>query len=140
MILTRAWILDCVKVTESGCWEWISQPGTKRPMIGGKLLARVVYELWFGEFDQSLKVCHECDNTKCINPAHLFLGTQKENCIDWSRKGRYPGMLTPEVVASVRASKGTLSQIAMAHSISVCSVHRIRTGTRYNYDSRLLDV
>ncbi len=49
---------------------------------------RLSYYLNFGFFDKSLLVCHKCDNPKCINPKHLFLGTAKDNVIDCINKGR----------------------------------------------------
>lgn len=49
---------------------------------------RVAYLLARGEITNGLEVCHSCDNTRCINPAHLFLGTHKQNMVDMSAKGR----------------------------------------------------
>jgi len=55
---------------------------------GGVLVYRVAYECFYGPFDDALKVCHTCDNPRCVNPYHLFLGTQKDNLRDMFRKGR----------------------------------------------------
>lgn len=49
---------------------------------------RVSYAQHKGPFDQELLVCHHCDNPWCVNPDHLFLGTNQDNCDDKIRKGR----------------------------------------------------
>lgn len=82
---------------ENGCWEWtdcLSQGYGKLNVNGKKLAAhRVSFELFNGiipdgEGFHGVCVCHSCDNRKCVNPDHLFIGNHKDNMDDRDKKGR----------------------------------------------------
>jgi hypothetical protein len=78
----------------TGCVLWtgfVCPQGYARTRWKGKdgvLVHRVAYEQVHGSIDPSLKFCHRCDTRNCCNPAHLFLGTQKDNLRDMFAKGR----------------------------------------------------
>src|SRR5690349_3504200 len=77
------------------CWEWknsLNQSGygVFYQNSVGYFAHRVSYFLMNGEIPIGLLVCHKCDNPKCVNPEHLFLGTSKDNMLDKVLKGRDP--------------------------------------------------
>jgi len=77
------------------CWECISYYYKKdwsypRIMRNYRLyqMSHYIYKKYFGSIPKGMCVLHKCDNKKCINPEHLFLGTQKDNMMDMIQKGR----------------------------------------------------
>ena len=82
-----------VKLVENGCIEWQStknRGGYGKFYFRGKqeLSHRVSYELFVEPISKSKWVLHRCDNRKCVNVDHLFLGNCKDNILDMDTKGR----------------------------------------------------
>ena len=75
------------------CWEWVAGTnGRGYGRIGFEMKSylahRISYQLAFGSFHKNMCVLHKCDNTFCVNPSHLFLGSQADNMKDMKEKGR----------------------------------------------------
>lgn len=78
----------------SGCALWIGTYGTRNRYgifcaHGQRFRAhRYSYELAYGPIPAGLVVCHRCGTPECVNPDHLFVGTQADNVLDAISKGR----------------------------------------------------
>ncbi len=133
---------DLQHVKSDGCWEWIGTVsgagyGQIKDNYRTRNAHRVSYELHRGQVPAELQVCHTCDNRRCVNPAHLFLGTGADNAQDKIRKGRanLPGgsahwnsKLSPHAVHDIRTSSLMGSELAIKHGVARSTVSRIRNG------------
>lgn len=123
-----------------GCWLW--RGGKLKGgygMLGGLLAHRIAFSLSTGDIPPGMHVLHRCDNPPCVNPAHLFLGTHRDNMADKERKGRanhvalkreQHGMskLTSAEVASLRemrAGGAPVTRLMTAFGVSQTTVRRL---------------
>lgn len=92
-----------------GCLAWKSRPATRAH--------RVAYEITFGPIPKGMIIMHTCDNKKCVNPAHLTVGTQLDNMRDAAIKRSYneQSKLTKEEVKEIRTlAKSSITQKEIA--------------------------
>lgn len=145
-VADRFW---CKVSKGDGCWEWIAcrtLDGYGRIAVNGKVLRahRVSWELHFGPIPAGLDVLHECDNPPCVNPSHLFLGTDIDNAADKAAKGRAPRLvgessgcakLTWADVSAIRrryASGEVLQKdLAGEFGVRIQTISMITTGMRW---------
>lgn len=125
------------------CWEWTGKPdgrGYGRIKINGqsKLAHRISWELHNGAIPHhdsyhGICVLHKCDNPKCVNPGHLFLGTNADNVHDRVKKNRGAfgssagnSKLSEDDVAWIRQLGGPNRKIASCFGINETTVSRIK--------------
>jgi hypothetical protein len=126
------------------CWEWTGASnsddyGTLN-LEGSKYLAhRVSYALAKGD-PGDLNVNHTCDNPPCVNPLHLWLGTQQEGVIDKVNKsrqqrGRSHGMvkLTEKQVREITKSDDPQCDLSQRYKVSESTISRIKHKKRWKH-------
>lgn len=139
--------LAYVRVASNGCHEWtayINPRGYGRFKISGKqvMAHRFAYEMSVAQIPDGLFVCHRCDNRRCVNPSHLFLGTNQDNMRDMIAKGRSPRTrlhgemngsckLQARDVAAIRNSKLSQSKLAAAYGVDQSTISHIKTGKNW---------
>jgi hypothetical protein len=133
------------------CWPFIGSRPTHHQVIKHQqkeiLAHRYAYESAHGAIPDGLFVLHKCDNPPCVNPRHLFLGTQLDNMRDMDRKGRRGkgGFATPgglphntrlnetqvrEIRQMLQSGMG-VAAVSRAYSMSETAIRDIRNGKNW---------
>ena len=132
----------------SGCWIWL---GAKSVRGYGQILShnkkysahRASYKAFIGDIPKGMVVCHRCDNVYCVNPDHLFLGTQKDNLQDMALKGRstkgekntQAKLKTKQIMEIKDGLNNGLKEKYLANLYGVCrqTINNIKNGKVWNH-------
>jgi HNH endonuclease len=134
----------------SGCFLWTGaqhRQGYGSISVRGKtqLAHRISWQFYCGEIPDGIKVLHKCDNPPCVNPDHLFLGTQSDNMSDCGKKGRANkkgenngrSILTRADAVAIRCAPQTYGvrvKLARRFGVTVSAVAQIRSKRTWNTD------
>ena len=132
--------LTSKSVEDGDCWNW---QGAMMPNGYGKvgwklsdgsevyLAHRASYLAFKGNIPDGMSVCHSCDNRRCVNPDHLWLGTNHDNVVDMVAKKRNHRKLSEEAVRSIKklyAEGATQVALAAQFGVSQTLISNIVTG------------
>lgn len=137
------------------CWNWqgsvrgynhygectAHRPGT--PRFIREAAHRLSYKIHYGNIPTNMDVCHKCDNPRCVNPGHLFLGSRKDNMQDCLKKGRFiigskhkHAKLTEDVVREARLLKiegTTYDVLEKKYNVNRMTLHAAITGKTWRH-------
>ena len=111
----------------TGCWLWATQAdpyGYGNFSFGNKnrLAHRASYMIYKGEIPDGLFVCHSCDMPACVNPEHLFLGTNLDNMLDRDSKQR---QARGKAIPQTKLSLEEVIQIREAYAVGNTTYNRL---------------
>lgn len=131
-------IKESVEINDKGCWIWTKgffSNGYPCIKIDGKSrkVNRASYEAFNGEIADGLMVCHSCDDRACVNPKHLWPGTQQDNIDDAVDKNRmangsrcHASKLTADDVTLILKDDRTQQAIAEDYGVSSTAIGKIK--------------
>lgn len=130
----------------TGCWLWTGPVCVKGYGVGRwnrvTRSHRVSWAAFRGGIPAGMCVCHKCDTPSCVNPDHLFLGTNADNVRDRLQKGRSryaygelagSAKLTADDVRCIRASSGTGAALSRAYGVSRNQIRLIRNRVKWKH-------
>ena len=146
LVITRDVIFSMsMPEPNSGCWlfglRW-DHHGYGIVSHNGKETRahRLSWELHNGPIPVGLVVCHKCDNSSCINPDHLFIGTQADNVADYVKKGlvirgedRAQARLTEDQVRAILKSSSPHVQLPKVYNVAPETIAGIKKRRKWKH-------
>lgn len=130
----------------TGCWLWLgckSKKGYGRFQwhTGQSVQAtHAAFILFIGPIPVGCDILHSCDNPPCVNPQHLFPGTNLDNVIDRCIKGRTAkgekkpnAVIEESFIPMILKDPRTLREIAQTYSVTHTTILRIKHGTNWKH-------
>lgn len=124
--------------SQDRCWIWNGATPKGEHGYGrfnGEYAHRIAYRMSNGEIPEGMIVRHQCDNRRCVNPAHLLVGTAADNTGDAIQRNRLASgsrhgrtRLTDEQVAEIRSSSEKGRELAQRMGVSESTISYIRSG------------
>jgi hypothetical protein len=142
---------DKLEFGENGCIEWTGflYDGYGRISVGTRDTQekikshRWALQLALGgiELPPDIFACHKCDNSRCVNPLHLFPGTAQDNADDMVTKGRSAisfgnAKLNWDIVDDIRSSNLNGVELATKHSVVKSTISMIRNNLIWKEENR----
>lgn len=139
------------------CWNWMGSKSDngygrcRNAITKNEYAHRTALKISGVDVPDDLCVCHSCDNRSCVNPAHLFVGTHKENNMDMWKKGRayFPprvvikrgykvsprSVLNPDQVRMIKIllKKETIASVARIYGVGESTIRHIKQGTTWKH-------
>ena len=135
---------------QTGCWIWQGSHywhgygACSRPLFGEGYAHRWSWAIHHGPIPADMHVLHRCDVRNCVNPDHLFLGTQKDNMDDMRRKNRdarkgpdgeaaHCAVLTDEIVHIIRKDSRPAALLAVEYGVTRGTISKARRGATWKH-------
>lgn len=139
------------KTPSPGCWHWnsyhdkygyghfgtASQSSLSYREIGEEKAHRIIWVLTHGPIPERLCVCHTCDNRACVNPDHLWLGTNADNTRDRDRKGR-TRCFVRDGYPTCKLSSKDVNEIRSVYALK--SVSQYQLARKFNVSQKLISL
>jgi hypothetical protein len=148
--IVRERFMAKIRVDERGCWLWVGNKhltgyGAVKIDRKQRLAHRVSWQLHRGEIPPKHYICHHCDVPACVNPDHLFVGTQADNMADCARKGRatknigrtgarcWNAKLSDDTVRAILADTRTHGLIAKDFGVTRTVIQRVKARQQWKH-------
>ncbi len=146
--IKRFWAMVDRSAGPRSCWPWrgkVERNGYAKTLLSGHkhwLCHRLAWVIAFGEIPEGLCVLHHCDNRRCCNPSHFFLGDRADNAADCVEKGRslrgernHAAKLTPEQILEIRALRDvdTQQDLADRYGVTQAIISKIQLGRLWRH-------